>query len=85
MSEKQEPAQLGVLAGAKESVKDLFRLSNRITTIDENGKEVIEYQPMQKPVNPFKLLAMVSAKGESSTKLEVTVGSLAMRGRFQRL
>lgn len=53
------------MAGARESFKDLFRFSNRITILDKDGNETIEYQPMAKPVNPFKLLGTVTAKGES--------------------
>lgn len=69
---------MGVFHEASEAIKDLFRYE-RITVIDENGKEVtkvIRPEPLQ---NPIALLGMLTWKAcvytlsRSSISLHVTL------------
>lgn len=54
--------KLPLLTQARQQFLDLFRWKQRVSIIDENGNETIEYQAPVVPTNPVTLLWKVSAK-----------------------
>lgn len=59
----QPAARTGVVAGAIQSVRDLFRWDIRTIVIDEHGNEVEVWETPRAPPNPFRLLGMLGAMG----------------------
>lgn len=75
---------MGVFHEAGEAIKDLFR-HERITVIDENGKEVtkvVKPEPLQNPITLLRMLTWKAcALSRSPISLHVTL-TLDLQGCF---
>lgn len=58
----ETPKKTPLVAQARQQFLDLFRWKQRVSIIDENGNEKVEYQSPVVPTNPVTLLWQLTAK-----------------------
>jgi hypothetical protein len=73
-----EPWPKGTLATAKQGFSDMFTWKQRTQVYNDYGESHFVWQNPEKPKNPFKLFAQLSAKGW----LFFIVGFFAWTGRI---
>lgn len=61
-SEPADPIAKGVLATAKQGWSDLFKWKQRVVRMNDHGEMCCEWRAPDHPVNPFRLMALLSAK-----------------------
>lgn len=61
-NEPADPLAKGIVATAKQSLRDLFIWKQRVVVVNENGETATEWQDPEPIKNPISLFAQLSAK-----------------------